>query len=109
MLAYEIETIPRLDDEHRITHVKSDSRVATCYDLENARLVVKALNHLDPLGVMYPTPRCAERSPVEKVAEEHRPPRVRHFPRSTARCSSCGGFLCFPYPVRCGNPGAHQN
>jgi len=43
---YEIQTINSKEDglNYRITHISSDSRVATCYLKENAELVCEALN-----------------------------------------------------------------
>ena len=49
--AYRIEVV---QDHFRITHSKTDSRIATCYDRRDAELVVAALNAHDPAGEMYP-------------------------------------------------------
>ena len=51
-IAYKGERMERGD--FRITHVRTDSRVATCFDRRNAELVVKALNAWDPKGEKYP-------------------------------------------------------
>lgn len=49
MKTYEIQTINSKEDglNYRITHISSDSRVATCYLKENAELVCDALNKLN--------------------------------------------------------------
>jgi hypothetical protein len=46
---YEVQTIPSANDglNYRVTEIKTDSRVATCYAKENADLVCRALNALD--------------------------------------------------------------
>lgn len=56
-LAYEAQEIVgqgERNTSYRITHVASDSRIATSYDPKNAKLVVDALNAHDPEGKRYP-------------------------------------------------------
>lgn len=52
--AYIAEHIPNVIIGIRITHAKTDSRIATCQIASHATLVVDALNALDPNGALYP-------------------------------------------------------
>jgi hypothetical protein len=40
--------------DYRITHIATDSRIASCSDVQNAKLIVDALNAFDPEGKAYP-------------------------------------------------------